>query len=128
MGGPRLPGRLGPTRETRDHTVKNSTGGARRTITLLLAGAAVTGLSAACSLDTREGMCMPHEYPVAAVGYAGGGGGCVSEGQEPPSGTVRYPAGEVPRYVDDKWDKYWQNHALDAHGHLMEDPNRIRRS
>ncbi|MFI0898502.1 SCO0607 family lipoprotein [Streptomyces sp. NPDC020983] len=108
--------------------MKISTGGSRRTITLLLAGAAViTGLTAACSLDTREGMCMPDEYPVAAIGYAGGGG-CVSEGQKPPSGTVRYPAGEVPQYVDDKWDKYWQNHALDAHGHLMKDPNQIRRS
>jgi hypothetical protein len=105
--------------------MKDNAGGLRRTIALLLASAAVTGLATACSMDTRDAMCMPDEYPVAYVGHAGGGA-CVAKDEEPPKGSLRFPAGQVPQHVDDKWDTYWQKHAMDANGKLMTDPNKVR--
>jgi hypothetical protein len=64
-------------------------------------------------------MCESDEYPVQAVG-APGSGMCVTKGDEPAAGYVRYPAGEVPQLVDDKWDLYWRDHALDADGKLIK--------
>ncbi|MFC4036300.1 SCO0607 family lipoprotein [Streptomyces polygonati] len=83
---------------------------------LFLTAAALTGLSTACDTDVRDHMCMSNEYPVAAVGSSLGGA-CVTNGQQPPAGYVRYPKGQVPLHVDDTWDTYWQSHTLDAHGH-----------
>ncbi|SHN10182.1 SCO0607 family lipoprotein [Actinacidiphila paucisporea] len=108
--------------------MKRITGGFGRVATLVLAGAAFTALTTACSLDDRESMCMPDEYPVTAVGYAGGGDACVTKGEQPPEGMIRYPAGQVPQHVDDKWDRYWQTHALDKNGKLITDPNKVRKS
>ncbi|WUH88897.1 hypothetical protein OG900_01305 [Streptomyces sp. NBC_00433] len=86
---------------------------------LSLTAASLIALSTACSTDTRDHMCMSNEYPVAAVGSSLGGS-CVTSGQQPPAGYVRYPKGQVPAHVDDKWDTYWQSHTLDAHGHLAK--------
>ncbi|MFC1414739.1 SCO0607 family lipoprotein [Streptacidiphilus sp. N1-12] len=96
-------------------------GGLRRTLVLLVVGTAVGGLTAACSLDTRDAVCRGSEYPVASVGSPGGGA-CVSNGKQPPTGYVRYPEGQVPQHVDDKWDTYWSTHALDDQGRLVGDP------
>jgi len=63
---------------------------------------------------------MSDEYPVKAVG-PGGGSACVSDGQEPPDGMVRYPKGQVPERVGDKWDVYWESHDLDEDGKLVKD-------
>jgi hypothetical protein len=61
---------------------------------------------------------MSDEYPVQGVGPQGGSQ-CVPKGQDPPEGTVRYPKGQAPQRVDDKWDRYWQDHGLDARGQLI---------
>ena len=45
---------------------------------------------------------------------------CAPAGQEPPAGYVRYPDGQVPRHVGDKWDKYWQTHVIDRSGVVSE--------
>ncbi|WSS24485.1 hypothetical protein OG519_21050 [Streptomyces sp. NBC_01190] len=83
---------------------------------MVLTGAAVTALTTAC--DVRDNMCMSNEYPVAAVGSTLGGA-CVTNGDRPPAGYVRYPKGKVPQHVGDKWDTYWGNHALDAQGNVI---------
>lgn len=106
--------------------MKGITGGLGRAGGIALAGVALTALATACSMDTRDAICMPDEYPTAVIGYAGGGS-CVSDGQQPPEGSVRYPEGQVPRHVDDRWDRYWQDHALDADGRLITDPNKVRK-
>jgi hypothetical protein len=43
----------------------------------------------------------------------------VADGQEPPEGYVRYPAGKVPKHVDDEWDKYWSNKIVDKNGNIV---------
>lgn len=106
--------------------MKVTAGRLRRTVILILAATVVTGLAGACSADLRDHICGEHEYPTAAIGYEGGSGSCVPEGQQPPKGEVRYPKGEVPQHVDDTWDTYWQKHALDADGKLITDPDKIR--
>ena len=106
--------------------MKNTTRGLRRNTALLLTSAALAALTAACSFDPADNICMSDEYPVATVGYAGSGS-CVSDDKQPPRDSVRYPEGRVPQHVDDKWDTYWQTHALDAHGKLITDPNKVRR-
>lgn len=82
-------------------------------LALSLAGATLVGLTSACTL--QDAQCSSGEYPVASVGSSSGGA-CVSDDEDPPKGFVRYPKGKVPQHVDDKWDKYWQNHTLDEHG------------
>jgi len=87
--------------------------------TRLLALAALAGVMAAtggCSL--RDAICGHGDYPVKAVGTATGST-CVKNGQPPPAGYVRYPAGQVPQHVDDKWDKYWQGKIVDQNGHIV---------
>ena len=73
---------------------------------------AVTG----CSI--RERICASGQYPVKAVGNTTGRT-CVPDGAEPPEGYVRYPAGQVPRYVDDEWDRYWRTRIVDRNGHVV---------
>ncbi|MYS22138.1 hypothetical protein GTW78_18565 [Streptomyces sp. SID4948] len=87
-------------------------------VALALLGAAAAGMAAACDTDLRDHECMSDEYPVQAVGPEGGSM-CVTNGKEPPAGTVRYPKGQVPQRVGDRWDRYWQDHGLDAHGRLL---------
>ncbi|MEU6854316.1 hypothetical protein ABZ901_30845 [Actinacidiphila alni] len=83
-------------------------------LALALAGAVLAGLTSACSF--QDAQCSGGEYPVASIGSSSGGA-CVSDDEDPPKGFVRYPKGKVPKHVDDKWDKYWQKHTLDANGH-----------
>jgi hypothetical protein len=83
--------------------------------------AAAAGLSAAllaggCSI--QDAVCRSGEYPVKQVGSTTGAA-CVPDDEEPPAGYVRYPAGKVPKHVDDEWDKYWRGKALDANGNLL---------
>jgi hypothetical protein len=33
---------------------------------------------------------------------------------------VRYPAGKVPKHVDDQWDTYWNSKALDSKGNEIK--------
>lgn len=77
--------------------------------TAVLAGAAL--LTAACGPDA---ICSSGQYPVIQVG--GTGRACVTDGQKPPSGFARFPSGQEPQHVDDKWDTYWQTHTVDAAG------------
>ncbi|MGW2046933.1 SCO0607 family lipoprotein [Streptomyces sp. NPDC001858] len=78
--------------------------------------AALTG----CSLAYEENICSNGEYPVLAVGSTGSS--CVTNGEEPPAGTARYPEGKVPKQVDDKWDLYWTTHTLDENGDIVDAP------
>jgi hypothetical protein len=66
----------------------------------------------------REHVCRSGEYPVKAVGNKTGRT-CVRDGENPPAGYVRYPAGKIPRYVDDKWDKYWRTVVVDDNGNVV---------
>jgi len=119
-------GRLGDMTEG-GRTVENAgrrgdlrRGGARRAVGgLCAAGVAVMGLVTGCGMDLRDHECQANEYPVQAVGVPGSGA-CVTKGKEPPDGDVRYPPGEVPQRVGDKWDVYWDSHAMDADGHLIK--------
>ena len=86
---------------------------ARRLLVLLLATVAAV---AGCSF--KERICRSGEYPVKAVGSTTGRT-CVRDGQDPPAGYVRYPAGKVPEHLDDEWDRYWRDKALDEHGNLV---------
>jgi hypothetical protein len=78
----------------------------------LAASLAVTG----CSL--RERVCADGQYPVKAVGNTTGRT-CVPNGREPPDGYVRYPADKEPKYVDDKWDRYWRTVVVDRDGNIV---------
>ncbi|WP_328466428.1 SCO0607 family lipoprotein [Streptomyces sp. NBC_00448] len=105
--------RSGAVRAAGRHGIRASMVGA------VLVGAAVVATSTACGVDLRDRECTSNEYPVQAVGPEGGGQ-CVTKGKEPPAGTVRYPKGQEPKRVGDKWDLYWQDHGLDANGKLIK--------
>ncbi|KUO20989.1 SCO0607 family lipoprotein [Streptomyces dysideae] len=83
---------------------------------LALAGAAVAAVLTGCSI--KEASCGGGEYPVMTVGSTGSA--CVSNGEEPPEGYVRYPEGKVPEQVGDKWDTYWSTHTIDKNGKIIE--------
>ncbi|MFI6931987.1 SCO0607 family lipoprotein [Streptomyces sp. NPDC050287] len=84
---------------------------------LALAGV-VGAMLVGCSAE--EAICEDGEYTVMSVG--GTGGACVSNGEEPPKGYVRYPKGKVPEHVDDKWDVYWDTHTVDKNGDIVDAP------
>jgi hypothetical protein len=86
----------------------------RRTV-CTLALASMVGMFAAGGCTLREAICSSGEYPVAAV-RSTTGRACVADGQAPPAGYVRFPAGKVPKHVDDEWDRYWHEHLLDENG------------
>ena len=65
-----------------------------------------------------DAICGSDDYPVLQVG--GTGRQCLPEGQEPPAGWARYPPGQEPKHVDDKWDVYWRTHTLDTAGRVVE--------
>jgi hypothetical protein len=81
--------------------------------TFVVAGLAAALLSGGCSL--QDAICGGGDYPVKLADSATGTT-CVPDGQDPPAGYVRYPAGKVPKKVGDKWDVYWQAHQLDRSG------------
>ncbi|MFG3658628.1 SCO0607 family lipoprotein [Streptomyces sp. NPDC047706] len=89
-------------------------------VAIPLAGAAAVVALTGCSLEYREDICMSDEYPVLTVN--GTGSACVSKGEEPPAGYVRYPEGKVPRQVDDEWDVYRRTHTLDKDGDVVDAP------
>ncbi len=62
-----------------------------------------------------EKICRDGEYPARASTNSTGRV-CVSDGEEPPAGFERYPAGQEPKNVDDEWDVYWRSHKLDERG------------
>lgn len=87
--------------------------GKRTTRLLTVAAMAAAFLAGGCTI--QDAICGGDDYPVKLIGSTTGGD-CVPEGEEPPAGYVRYPAGKVPKHVDDEWDKYWSDRALDAQG------------
>jgi hypothetical protein len=92
--------------------------GIRTAAGLILVGVTTTVLVSGCGPDA---ICASDEYPVAAV-RSSTGRACVAEGQEPPAGYVRFPAGQEPKHVDDEWDRYWSEHQLDESGREVTGP------
>ncbi|MEV0633608.1 hypothetical protein AB0I77_01235 [Streptomyces sp. NPDC050619] len=83
---------------------------------LVFAGVTVAMLATACSME--DASCGGGEYGVLAVGSSGAA--CVSNGEEPPEGYVRYPEGKEPETVGDKWDVYWYTHSVDKNGKIIK--------
>jgi hypothetical protein len=83
-------------------------------------------LSAACAAALsltgclQDAICGSGSYPVIQVG--GTGRQCVDKGQNPPTGFARFPSGQEPKRVDDKWDVYWRTHTVDETGHTVDVP------
>lgn len=72
----------------------------RNLLTALSVLAVVAGLgSSGCSL--RERVCGSDEYPVRTVDRAADGMACAPDGEEPPAGYERFPAGQEPEFVDE---------------------------
>ena len=71
----------------------------RLTTPLLLLIVATALSTSGCS--SRERVCSSGEYPVRTVDASDAGLACAPDGEEPPPGYERFPAGEVPEYVDD---------------------------
>ncbi|MFC8920476.1 SCO0607 family lipoprotein [Streptomyces sp. NPDC057116] len=84
----------------------------------------LTGAVAAALLLTgcgyQERVCLSDHYPVLAVNNSGGD--CVRDGENPGEGWARYPEGMEPRYVGDKWDRYWSDKTLDGKGRVVPQP------
>jgi hypothetical protein len=95
-------------------TAGRGSGAARRALVTALVAATV----ALGGCPVREHICSGGDYPVKAVGNKTGRT-CVPEGQDPPAGYVRYPAGKVPKYVDDEWDRYWRTVVVDENGNVV---------
>jgi hypothetical protein len=89
----------------------------RNTITSTALAAAL-GLSLLTTGCAEDAICGSDSYPVKAVGSTTGQD-CVAEGQDPPSGYVRYPEGKVPERVGDKWDEYWSKVVVDQQGNVV---------
>jgi len=75
-------------------------------------------LASGCSLSFADRICDDGEYPVMGAANPASGM-CVPNGEEPPGGYVRYPAGKVPQHVDDKWDLYWSHVTTDVYGNVV---------
>jgi hypothetical protein len=82
---------------------------------ILLAMACTLALLTGCG---EEAVCGGGEYPVKAVGTATGRA-CAPRGEDPPTGYVRYPAGQEPKHLGDKWDKYWETKVVDSTGKIV---------
>jgi hypothetical protein len=81
-------------------------------VVAVVAGVALGGCPA------QERICSSGEYPAKAVGNTTGRT-CVRDGQGPPEGYVRYPAGKEPKFVDDDWDRYWRTVVVDRDGNIV---------
>ncbi|MEX0167830.1 SCO0607 family lipoprotein [Streptomyces sp. LMG1-1-1.1] len=91
---------------------------ARRALPALAAGTlAAALLLTGCA--GQERVCGSGRYPVKAVGNTDGQD-CAADGQEPPEGYVRYPAGMVPEHVGDTWDRHWSTVVVDADGRPVD--------
>lgn len=88
----------------------------RKTASLAAAALTAALLSGGCL--GRDKICRNGEYPAKAVGNPTGRV-CVRDGQDPPAGYVRYPAGKVPEHVDDEWDVYWRDKTVDESGSIV---------
>lgn len=66
---------------------------------------------------TQDAVCGSGDYPVLRVG--GTGRQCLPKGQAPAAGWARFPSGQVPAHVDDKWDVFWRTHTVDASGRTV---------
>ncbi|MEU0398854.1 hypothetical protein ABZ318_01125 [Streptomyces sp. NPDC006197] len=88
-----------------------------RALHRVLPGLAVAGTVALLLMGcaSQERVCGSGRYPVKAVGNTDGQD-CVADGQEPPEGYVRYPAGKAPEHVGDTWDRYWGTVVVDEKG------------
>ncbi|WP_369192175.1 SCO0607 family lipoprotein [Streptomyces sp. R08] len=105
-----------------DRTASALRAGRVRVVAAALVGAAAVGVLTGCAgFEYREDVCSQGEYPALAVG--GSGSACFSDKEEPSAGYARYPAGKVPKQVDDKWDKYWNTHTLDRNGKIIPAPD-----
>ena len=71
----------------------------RRTTPLVLLTVLAALGAGGCSAGER--VCSSGEYPVRTVDASDGGLACARDGEGPPAGYERFPAGEVPEYVDD---------------------------
>ncbi|WTW98761.1 hypothetical protein OG216_37875 [Streptomycetaceae bacterium NBC_01309] len=78
----------------------------QRRALLAVAGLAAGVLLASCS-NADGGVCYNDDYPVKMVGSASGTS-CIDGDLEPPSGWVRYPAGQVPEELGDHWFRHWE--------------------
>nr|WP_229695541.1 hypothetical protein [Streptomyces lacrimifluminis] len=87
----------------------------------LVSAAAVVALTGCSGFEYVENVCGSDEYPVLSVGSTGSS--CVSDKEEPPAGSVRYPKGKVPQEVGDKWDVYWETHTFDKDGKIITVPD-----
>jgi hypothetical protein len=85
-------------------------------VRLIVLGAVVATSLSGCVIEER--ICGSDHYPVKAVGSTTGQD-CVPEGEEPPKGYVRYPEGQVPEVVGDKWDEYWSTRVVDENGTIV---------
>jgi hypothetical protein len=92
---------------------------ASRRIVHVLAAAGVSAVFLVSGCTLQDAVCSDGDYPVKRIG-ATEGSQCVPEKQEPPAGYVRYPEGKVPKHVDDEWDKYWSDKAIDSNGNLIK--------
>jgi hypothetical protein len=88
----------------------------RSTAIVVATAFATVLLAGGCSF--QDAICRGGEYPVKAIGNATGAA-CVPDNQDQPAGYVRYPAGKVPKHVDDKWDKYWSDKIVDKNGNIV---------
>jgi len=88
-----------------------------RPIAIAAAAACAVLMLGGCGQDA---ICGSGDYPVLQVG--GTGRQCLTKGQDPPAGWSRYPAGQAPEHVDDKWDVFWRTHTLDVTGKTVEAP------
>jgi len=84
---------------------------------LTAAGVSAVFLVGGCSF--QDAICGSDDYPAKQVGSTTGQV-CVAEKEDPPAGYVRYPAGKVPKHVDDEWDKYWSTRIIDSKGNIVE--------
>ncbi|MGP4049015.1 SCO0607 family lipoprotein [Streptomyces sp. 2A115] len=91
----------------------------RACLALALASVIIMLLATGCS--TEGASCGGGQYPVLAVGSTGSV--CVTNGEEPPKGYARYPAGKAPEHVGDKWDKYWETRTIDENGKIIKVPD-----
>ncbi len=74
-----------------------------RSLVIALSAVVVVTTLGTSGCTIRERVCGSDEYPVRTVDPTNDGSACAAEGEDPPAGYERYPAGEVPEYVDEMY-------------------------